>query len=273
MIKTFTAAAVLVLCSVAFLAGQDPGPNFEVVSIKRNTTGSGGMSAGSRPDGTWQMTNGTAESLLYSAFRIQNRDIIGLPEWAKQERYDVIARAGNRPSREEEELMMRGLLAERFKFRGHIEQREIPVFALVIARPDRSLPSGLVRLPVDCAALGEARRRGETVNPTPLPDGSAPCGYSMRGGTQLVLTSRGIPMERLADSLGSAAGRVVIDRTDLKGDYAFTLTYDLPRTDGGNGDIPTVFTALPEQLGLRLESSRAPVDTLVIDQLERPSQN
>jgi uncharacterized protein (TIGR03435 family) len=268
-----TCAATLALSAMLAAQGGPAEPRFDVVSIKPHSGDSSGSSVGSRDDGSWRMTNGTVTALLFSAFAIRNPDIIGLPEWAKSERFDVIATAASRPSREQEQIMLRSLLAERFKFAGHFEQREIAVYLLTIARPDRPLPSALIRLATDCAALDAARRRGESVTPEPLPDGSAPCGYSMRGGEQLVLTSRGITMERLADSIGGAAGRVVIDRTGLKGDYAFTLTYDLPRTAGGNADTPTVFTALTEQLGLRLESAQAPVDTLVVDHIERPSAN
>ena len=268
----YLSAALIMLSSVAALA-QSGEPRFEVVSIKRNTTGSSSMSAGSRPDGTWQITNGTISSLLYSAFTIKNPDVVGLPAWATTERYDLIAKAPGRPSREQEQAMLRALLEERFKFRGHLEPRELSVFALFVERPDRPLPPAFQRLAIDCAALDAARRRGEVATPEPLANGERPCGYSMQGGTQLVLTSRGITMSRLADTLSSAAGRVVIDRTGLAGDYAFTLTYDLPRTDGGVSDTPTVFTAHREQLGQKLETTRAPVDTLVVDHLERPTEN
>jgi len=268
------AAPVWVVCLVTTAIAQNlPLEHFEVVSIKRNTTGSGSSSAGTRRDGTWYMTNGTVTSLLFSAFTIKNPEIAGLPDWATRERYDVIATVAAEPSREQEAVMLRELLADRFKYRGHMEQREQSVFALVIARPERPLPSSLQRLSVSCAELDAARRRGETVTPEPLPNGERPCGYSINAGAQTVMISRGITMSRLADSLGNAAGRVVIDRTGLAGDYAFTLTYDLARTDGAITDTPTVFTALPEQLGLKLEPARAPVDTLVIDQIERPTEN
>jgi uncharacterized protein (TIGR03435 family) len=265
-------ALLITLFGVVVLA-QIPEPRFDVVSIKRNTTGSGGSSAGTRPDGTWYMTNGSVVALLHSAFTIKNPEIVGLPDWATSERYDVIATVTARPSRDQEAVMLRELLADRFTYRGHMEPREQGVFALVVARPERPLPSSLQRLSVSCAELDAARRRGETVTPEPLANGERPCGYSMNGGAQLVLTSRGITMSRLADSISNAAGRVVIDHTGLAGDYAFTLTYDLPRTAGTVTDTPTVFTALVEQLGLKLEPARAAVDTLVIDHIERPAEN
>lgn len=267
-------AIVLTWCTTAMLSAQAGAPAFDAVSIKRSTSASPGTTFGTAPGAGFSMTNGPAVAILLSAFPVPNREIIGLPDWARSERFDVVATAATRPSREDEEAMLRALLADRFTLRSHIEAREIPVFALVLAHPERPLPRTFVRLPVDCAARIASIRRGESVPSITLPNGEEPCGYSMRGGAGVALTSNGMTMARLADVLGgSGAGRVVVDHTGLAGDYAFTLTYDVPRTSDTSNDLPTLVTALQEQLGLKLESARAPVETLVIDRIERPTEN
>lgn len=264
-------AVVFVGTVASSLVAQTPAElRFDAVSIKRNTSGSSGSSVGDRGDG-WRMTNATTLAILYSAYAVPNREVANLPDWVSRDRYDVVTSATMRPSRGDEQVMLRAMLADRFKLKAHVEPREISVYALVPARADRPLPAALQRIATDCAALDAAVRRGETVTPPPLPDGARPCGYSVNGGDAIVMTSRGMTMQRLADYLNGQAGRVVIDGTALEGDYAFTLTYDLPRTT--TTDTPTVFTALQEQLGLKLEPARAAVETLVVDHIERPTEN
>lgn len=163
--------------------------------------------------------------------------------------------------------MVRQLLAEHFKLRAHVEPREQPVYALVVARPGRPLPPTLRRISIDCTPLHLAWQNGSTAQAPLLPNGEPACGYRFDRG---VLTANGITMASLAERLDGGADRIIIDRTGLEGDYAFTLTYSSSptATDG----VPLV-TALQEQLGLKLEPARAPVDTLVIDHIERPAVN
>jgi uncharacterized protein (TIGR03435 family) len=263
----------LIVMTAAPIAQQSAEPRFEVVSIKRNTSGGPGASfGGGGLTGSWTMTNGPMASLIGSAYPLQNRETVGMPDWARNERWDVIAKAAIRPTRAEEEAMLRALLAERLQFKAHIEPREEAVYALMVARPDRGLPAGLTRIPIDCATQDAARRRGE---PLTLPPGVLPCGYRVTGANAgVTLTSTGMTMRQLADFLGgSGAGRVVLDRTGLAGDFALALKYEPPRTSAGADDGPTLFTALQEQLGLKLEPQRAPLDTLVIDHIERPTED
>jgi len=263
---------------VAFVLGVSAsaqnGPHFEVVSIKRSTNVLPGPMFGNPPGGAgFNMTSGAIVSVVLSAFPLRNRDIEGLPEWARTERYDVLATATGKPSQADEQAMLRTMLAERMAFRGHVEQRDLPVFALVVASADRRPRPALQRIPVDCAASLAAVRRGEPVTAAPLADGKEPCGYSIQGDKGIAVTSTGITMARLADILATTAGRIVVDRTDLPGDYAFSLTYSIPRTSATADETPTVFTAVQEQLGLRLEPARAPIETLVVDHIERPTEN
>jgi uncharacterized protein (TIGR03435 family) len=165
--------------------------------------------------------------------------------------------------------MLRTLLAERFKFKGHYETREAPIYHLVLANADGRLGPDMKKLDVDCAARSAARARGEALPElAPLPNRMVPCGMSMGGGQ---LVSGGMTMERLAGSIQGGTGRVIVDKTGLAGDYAFTLTYT--SKPGPDSDRPSIFTALPEQLGLKLESARGPVRVLVVDNIERPTED
>lgn len=250
-----------------------PEPRFDVVSIKRSTMVLPGPTFGNAPGGGgFSMTSGPILSVIYTAYSTRNRNIVGLPDWVRNDRYDIIATTTRTRTREEEGAMLRVLLAERMAFRGHVEDRELPVFALTLGTSEPK-PT-LQRLAVDCAGYVGALRRGEKSPAAPLPDGSAPCGYSVQSGAATVITSKGMTLSALADLLGNAAGRVVVDRTNLQGDYTFVLTYGTSRpTAAGADEAPVIFTAVQEQLGLKLEPARAPIETLVIDHIERPTEN
>jgi uncharacterized protein (TIGR03435 family) len=270
---SLTLSALVVATVIAQNAPADP--KFDAVSIKRSTSQLPGPIFGEAPGGGgFRMTGGTALNIIYSAYPVRNREVIGLPDWARSERYDVVATAGGRRPREEEAAMLQRMLSDRFGFSGHMEDRELPVFALTLATPDNKPRPTMQQLAVDCASYVAALRRGEARTAASLPDGSEPCGYSMQSGAATVLTSKGMTMATLAGLLGTASGRIVVDRTNLAGDYTFTLSYAMPRTSStGADDGPLVFTALQEQLGLKLEPARAPIDTLVIDHIERPTEN
>jgi uncharacterized protein (TIGR03435 family) len=146
------------------------------------------------------------------------------------------------------------MLADRLKLTGHIEPREMSVYALVVARPGHS---GLKPVTLDCNAVRAA-------------NGAPPCNYSWFGGA---IASGGIPLQTFAGLLDYVAGRVVVDQTGLAGRYEFTLRFTPPGTQPGPDGAPDFFTAIQEQLGLRLEAKRAPVNTFVIDHIERPTEN
>ena len=156
---------------------------------------------------------------------------------------------------------------------AHAEVRDTPIYALVVARKDGALGPQLKRSPHDCAGASWA-----PLPPTVLPDSEVMAGCkSMYFPCRMI--SGGTLMSAFAEVLGRGfAGRLVEDRTGLAGYYALTLTYtpvsrtatDVPVAAG---DLPSIFTALPEQLGLRLESARKPVQTVVIDRIEPPTEN
>jgi uncharacterized protein (TIGR03435 family) len=181
--------------------------------------------------------------------------------------------------------MVRALLADRFKLVAHIETREQPAFDLVLARSDGRLGPGLKPSEIDCEARAAAQRtaaeaaRAAGAPPPPPPTLSAPgsvppCGMRSSGN----LIEGAFTMASLASIVRTMAGRFVVDKTGLKGYYHLKLEASslfvgpspdpVPR---GPDEPPSIFVALPEQLGLKLESSRAPVEVLVIDRIEPPT--
>jgi uncharacterized protein (TIGR03435 family) len=272
MMKT---AAVLSACLItaSVLAAQDPRAPTQpdiLLSIKANTGPNQGMSITNRPGGVMVMVNGTITSIFSSAYPSPVRQIVNAPEWLSTERYDVTARVEGNPTREERLELWRRAFAERMKLSAHYEQRETPTYALVLARPDGRLGPNLRRT-VDCAALAaEGRARGAAPPPpagtgTPIGDcwgGKFGMGRIESGGTLISV---------LVQSLSGALGRVTFDKTGLEGYYAFTLDYAPARLDGASDVRPDIFTALREQLGLKVEPTTSMLEHVVIDHIERPT--
>ena len=277
-------------------AQSPPGPTFDVVWIKRNTSGDiRRFSASQLPDGGVRLVNATIMTLLVRAYSpLTAREIIGLPDWVSSERYDVTATSSlTQATAQDRAAMLQAMLADRFKMAAHFEKREMPAFDLVLARSDGRLGSGLTRIDADCAARIEARRaafeaarNAPPPSPPQRPDLNAPppqCTIRIVGappgsgaGDRLEGETT---MGSLAESLRLATNQFVIDKTGLRGSYRVLMTFDMTASMRGPsvGDAqdrgPTVFTAIREQLGLKLESSRAERDTLVIDHLEHPTEN
>src|SRR5688500_2670185 len=243
---------------------------FDAASVKRNTSGGTSMQVRT-PPGQFTMVNGPVMMLVSIAHNIRDSERIDAPDWVRTERYDVIARAEGTPPPEQLSEMVRALLIRRFRMAAHTERRDRPVYALLPARADGRLGPRLRRLDADCAALGAAASQG---NPPPrpqLPEGIALCSVRSGGGT---IVSGGLSMPMFVQLLTGQAGRVVIDRTGLDGDSACTLESARPPPAGAEpapGDRPSLFTALQEQLGLKLEAQRSPVDVLVVDRIDRPT--
>lgn len=260
--------AALLTVSVSGLAAQSAGPEFDVISIKRNTSGDRSASFGAKPGFAFNMTNVAMIAAVTFAYPAKNSEVLGAPDWLLNDRYDVTAKATGKPSEDEIRRMLRTALKERMKLSAHTEPREIPIYALVIARPGHA---GLQRSKIDCEAVNAARAQGAKRNAAA--NGAPQCGYSWSD----MIRAGGVTMETLATLIGGSdgvAGRVVFDRTGLDGRFEFTLRFAAPTSTGAApDDIPNLFTALQDQLGLRLEPTRAAVDTLVIDQVERPTEN
>jgi uncharacterized protein (TIGR03435 family) len=303
-VKSFRVAALVAsLAGGAALAAQTPQPPadppaFEVASIKPNNSGDGRVFAQTQP-GRMTMTNVTLRLLIRQAYQLQDFQITGGPGWMASDHFDVIAKMpdgflpppgppppGSGPG--PLQLMLRGLLAERFKLAVHNETKDSPIYALILARKDGQLGPQLKKSETDCAAMfaaGRGRGRGPMPPPAPpQPGESIPCGMRIGPGN---LVMGGSPLSQFANSLGMFTGRIVLDRTGLTGNYDINLTWTPdqiaqrppgapdPQINGVAVDPngPSLFTAVQEQLGLKLDSQRGPVDVIVVDRAEKPVEN
>jgi uncharacterized protein (TIGR03435 family) len=265
-----------------------PFQSFDVASIKPNKAGNNIVFNQSRGD-RLTMTGYTLQMLIQSAYDLQDFQIIGGPKWLNSDRFDVIATSSSPdllkaeqpfgPTRQQ--LMLRSLLADRFKLVVHNENWELPVFALILVRADGRLGPELRRASVDCAAVASTRSPSTENRPPPARSGDRPgCGSRVIPGA---IIAGGITMRDLVRGLsmlsntGSSLGRMVIDRTGLSRAFDINLHFTPDRIPdfGPGGPVidpngPSIFTALQEQLGLKLDAQRGPVDVLVIDRAEVP---
>jgi uncharacterized protein (TIGR03435 family) len=255
---------------------QSTRPAFEVASIKPNTSGSGSSRSGTRDGGYFFATNVSLKSLILQAYGLQDFQVSGGPDWIDSDRFDIEARAeagaviqdeppdSGRPSTFA--LMLQSLLEERSQLKLRRETRDLPAYLLVVGRDGSKL---------------KATVKGQP-GPGGLTFGSARTSGAGRNG--LSMSGSGMSAAALARMLGQQLRRTVIDRTNLEGmfDFALTWTPQSPATVlGPGGDVPpaadpsgpSIFTAVQEQLGLRLESTRAPAEVLIIDSVQRPSEN
>ena len=235
---------------------------FEVASIRENKSGSGASFSSPRPGGNYTASTMTLRSLVWVSYRIPRERVIGGPGWVDTVGFDIAAKAGDNASPIQMNEMLKSLLAERFHLVARQEQRELPVYALVIARRDGTFGPRFRANPLDCADRIAVQKVVEA-----LPSNAVrPCMLSqserqLRGGVQTV--------NALADKLSQIADRPVVNRTGLTGTFDFDLDWAAtPDADG-----VSVFTAVQEQLGLRLEPSTAPLDVVVIESAQRPSDN
>ena len=245
----FVGGSAVVCCIGAGVFAQAPSsPAFEVASVKLNTSGENRALFGNAPGGRFNATNVPLRSLVAAAYNSQP----GAPD-------NVF-------------MMLRTLLIERFKLVTHRETRELTLYELVLARSDKKLGPQLRPTVVDCVP---ARRGGPP--PAPQPNGRPSCG--MLGGAGRI-AGGGADIGQLAAQLSRLLNSTVLDKTGLSGQYDVDLTFTPellsaggPPPPGVDPDGPSVFTALQEQLGLKLQSSRGPVDVLVIDHVEHPTEN
>lgn len=244
---------------------------FEVASIKLNRSGEERVSGGFLPGGLYRVTNYPLRALIAAAFmRPQiNPDflIAGGPEWMDSDRFDIEARAsGEFPSGPDgptapRRLMLQALLADRFGLQVHHEPRERDIYALILARSDQRLGPQLRPSSADCAVQGA-------------------CTVKLGPGN---IASAGITIFQLVNLLPRFVDRVVVDSTGLNDRFDLRLVWTPAQGEwiapiaGGDAialsDGPSLFTAVQEQLGLKLQPRKGPVDTLIVDHAERPSQN
>jgi uncharacterized protein (TIGR03435 family) len=256
---------------------------FDVTSVKPNNTGSGMIRMLPAANGGWQAENVPLGMLVRLAFQLQDNQIVGGPKWLFDDRFDVkgtgTAAGGDGPMFDK----LKSMLRDRFKLVTHFETREQPMYALVLARSDGRLGEKMTSSTTDCTPTGpNGRGRGQVAPPAP---GERPkCGFMIGPGR---INVGGQTMASFAQTLSRFVGGIVVDRTGLTGTYDVELTYapdpgisfagrDLPPQPGGqppvaNGDAPSIFSAVQEQLGLKLDATKGPVDVLVIDSAEKPT--
>jgi uncharacterized protein (TIGR03435 family) len=258
----------LAIGAAAVLHGQAPA--FEVASIKINTSGEAQSGPPFQPGGRVTLTNRTLRYLVQFAYSsidapVQDSQVVGGPDWVDRDRFDVVAKMEGSPPPEpatadRARVMLRTLLADRFQLTVRQEMRDLPVYALVAVRRDGRFGQGLRRrAEANCDGFVPGRGMSD-------PNGAVPlCGY-LRGGPAS-LTYRGVTIGRLASSL--RLDRIVVDRTGLSGLFDVDLAWAPESAEVG--DAPSIFTAVQEQLGLKLEATRGSVDVLAIESAERPT--
>jgi len=264
-------------------------PTSTVASVKPSAPPTGGpmrMSAGPRGGGQWLASNVPVAFILMNVYPDFSRpgQIVGGPEWIRTQAFDVNAKADDNPPVDVINAMVKQLLADRFKLKVHTEPRDVDVYALVPARPDGRLGPNIKKAAVDCAARAEELKRARAAGaplspPAPPQPGQRPeCGMSSTAsnGVQRVLIG-GNPIGAVTMAIQTTVGRQVVDRTGLTGAFDIDLEFSgagqLATNADQPGALPSVFTALQEQLGLKLESRKEKMDVLVIDSVEMPTPN
>ena len=256
-------SALLLSSQVRALAQSEP--RFDVVSVKRDTSGTPALLVGTVPGAAFSAAGATAAYLIRYAYPADGRMIANLPSWASSDRFVIVGKAAGTPPTDQVRAMVADLLARRFRLQMHFEARDEDVYALVVANPAQGPKPAFRKTALDCRAIAEASREGRPVPETT--NGAPPCG--MRSGAG-VMDVGGLDLATIVSMLRSAAGRPVVDRTGLSGEYEFTLKYS-GALSGAPSDAPPIFTALEEQLGLKLEPQRAPLRHVVVDHLDPPT--
>ena len=247
------ALILVALISAPILRAQQPAPKFDVVSVKPNKSGETALRLDVQPGGRFMAVNMPLKQFVRAAYTLQLYQIVDAPSWVDSERFDIVARTERNlmtpivwtPGQYAPmQLMMQAVLADRFKMVAHIEERETQGYVLVLRSPGNS--GKLLPAKVPC---------------------SPNCGMKIGSGTVSV---RGVPLPQFAELLSHLTIRRVIDSTGLTGNFDFDAQW-APESQQAVSDAPSLFTALQEQLGLRLDSRRVPTPMLVIDAIGRPT--
>jgi len=277
----------LVVClgtALTLAAAQEPA--FDVASIRPNQTATQASEIRPTPFGRFTATNATPKNLILRAYGLVEAQLIGAPPWLGTERYDIDARAAAPPEGPEALLPhVRALLLDRFKLKAHPDRRELPAYALTFARRDQQLGELMRPTQSDCT---RATTLTQDEVRAAARDGWPPCGMAYfvsfvtttpaGNAVKLRVRRSGITLEALATALALNVDRPVVDQTALGGrfdvEYSFTPQPPTPGVESAFGpEAPPLFVALEEQLGLKLESRRLTVPVLVIDSIDRPTEN
>ena len=257
------------MMAVACTAAAANAQTFDVASIKRQTDVVPGMTFAAR-GATLTVVNNELTNVIGNAYGVRRYQLVGGPGWLDSDRYNIQAKASGDVTRDELMLMVQSLLAERFKLKVHHETREMPIYILTTAKGGIKAPRSVegacaVRDPRNPPRPGAAR----------MPF----CGNNNIRANSWNATA--IDTESAAEALVGVLGRNVVDRTGADGKFDIHIEWTPDQAPAGidgaasaNADgTPSLFTVLEEQLGLKVESARGPVDMIVIDHVERPSDD
>ncbi len=291
--RTFSApgaaSAILFAITACVVFGQSADrPKFEVASVKETPDKVMNYARVTpRPGGRLQAENLSARALIRIAYSLQEFQIVGGPEWLRNVGFNVEAKAASDTSREQLMLMLQPLLEERFQLKYHRETRELPVYVLTVARSGSKLSApkegGCVKLD------------GATFPRSPGGGPPTPCGSMFTGPTASGMSTRGgdVAMPDFIRNLSQMLNRPVLDRTGITTRFDLRLDYAADETlagmsDGGtvaghreamaaaaaaSSGTPNILSAVQEQLGLKLDSTKGPVEVMVIDHVEKPGAN
>jgi uncharacterized protein (TIGR03435 family) len=282
-------AILLIVTAFGLFAQSDAAPRFEVASVKKNASSPRFMAVRPRAGGL-ATENAPLRLLMQNAYGVQAFQISEGPAWIQSEGYDIEAKADGKASRAQILLMLRSLLEDRFQLKLHRETKELPVYALTVAK------SGLKLQPRKEGGCIPVDPSGTLPPPSNTPGQRAPgfpCGMPgvMMEPSGVRIEGGKVAMPDFIRVLSMVLGRPVLDRTGFTETFDVRLDFTpdeaaagLPRSAGAGdpdsppsaadpGSPPTIFAAIQEQLGLKLESVKGPVEVLVIDHVERPSQN
>lgn len=293
MRRRLLVSVVLCLLPAILLAQTEPRPAFEVVSIKPNRTNQGMAAVFFQPGGRVVAGNVDVRQVILVAYGLEDVQLLNAPDWTASERFAIEARTSEGAPSSTIRLMLRSMLADRFGFAGHQERRDLPMFALTVARPDKRLGPRLRASGPECAPLQPPP--GVPLPPPPPPPpagGPGPmriilatdepprrrCGAALAPGW---FSARSITMKELTRPLSQLLRRPVIDETGLAGEFDLDMLFAPDSAAGALvgpppasvADAPALPTALQDDLGLKLDSRRGPVDVLVVDRIERPTEN
>jgi uncharacterized protein (TIGR03435 family) len=268
--------AALSLLGTALLtttaAAQEPRPAFDVASVKRNTSGTTQANAQVQPNGV-NLVNLPLRAIIGLAYGPLNpATSIEGPAWINTARFDIVARTAGEVPSAALRGMLQALLAERFMLAAHTEKRRLATQALVLARPDGRLGPQFRRSGVDCTGVGAGGSGAADSAGRPPGD----CAPRPGGLGRIIIVGR--PVSQLASLLTLAMMQTVRDKTGLTGPYDIELSYApmfVPESvlEPAQLDRPPLFTALQEQLGLKLEPQQEDADVLIIDRVELPTEN
>ena len=296
MPRRLLVSLTLGLLPVVLLAQAESRPAFDVVSVKPNRTNEGIPLVVFQPGGRMIAGNVTIRQVILVAYGIDTLQLVDAPDWTTSERFAIEARTGDATPTSTIRLMLRSMLAERFKLVAHTERRDLPIVALTMARPDKRPGPKLVRSGPECRRIQPPAGIPIPPPPPPPPPGAAnapairiiletdepprrrACGAMVTPGW---MSAGNITMREFTRPLSQVLRRPVINETGLEGEFDLDVIFS-PEGLGGAlvgpppasvSDAPSLETALRDDLGLRLESRRGPVEVLVVDRIERPTEN